>query len=120
MDESGRATLAHELRRSEIYEALLTTGGGLYRHRLGDLVRVDGMVKLTPSVRFIGRAVGASDLLGEELSEALVGTVLDEWNKHFKISQISPCSPGIRPLASPLRVVSPNSAGPGPGVGRIP
>lgn len=77
--DGGTVHLAHELCDNQTYEVLLTTGGGLYRYRLGDLIRVDGRLGQTPSVRFVGRADGVCDLVGEKLSEAFVGGVLDRW-----------------------------------------
>lgn len=72
IDRDGRVVLTHELEPGGTYEVVVTTGGGLYRYRLGDLVRVDGFVRRTPSLSFIGRAAQISDLVGEKLHEAFV------------------------------------------------
>jgi len=40
---------------------------------------VDGFVERTPSARFVGRADGVCDLVGEKLSEAFVGDAIDRW-----------------------------------------
>jgi len=74
--DDGRVVLAHELREGEACEVIVTTGGGLWRYRLGDRVVVDGFVGRTPSVRFLGRAGQVSDRRGEKLSEAFVASVL--------------------------------------------
>jgi hypothetical protein len=66
-DEHGAVKLAHELRPGAIYRVIVTTGGGLWRYRLGDLVEVDGFVGRTPSLRFLGRGGNVSDLCGEKL-----------------------------------------------------
>jgi hypothetical protein len=71
-DEAGRVCGTDQLKLGGIYQVILTTGGGLWRYRLGDLVEVDGFVERTPSVRFLGRGQGVSDLCGEKLSEAFV------------------------------------------------
>jgi hypothetical protein len=63
--------LVHELDPGATYEVALSTGGGLYRYRLRDLVRVEGYLHRTPMLRFAGRADGASDLAGEKLTPAL-------------------------------------------------
>ncbi|WP_434301717.1 GH3 auxin-responsive promoter family protein [Corallococcus exiguus] len=73
----ARPLLAHELTAGRTYAVLLSTSGGLLRYRLGDLVRVEGFVHATPCLRFLGRADAVSDLVGEKLSAARVGTVLD-------------------------------------------
>jgi hypothetical protein len=71
-DERGAVRLAHELRRGELYNLVVTTAGGLWRYRLGDIVEVDGFVAETPSLRFLGRGSSASDLCGEKLTEVFV------------------------------------------------
>ena len=71
-DERGALRLAHELRRGESYKVVVTTAGGLWRYRLGDIVEVDAFVAATPSLRFLGRGAGVSDLCGEKLTEVFV------------------------------------------------
>ncbi len=72
----GETLRAHELRSGESYEVIVTTAGGLWRYRLGDLVEVDGLVSATPSLRFIGRGGSVSDLCGEKLAETFVTRAL--------------------------------------------
>jgi hypothetical protein len=71
-----RAWLAHELEPGGIYSVVVTTGGGLYRYRLEDRVRVAGFVGRTPSLRFLGKEDHVSDLCGEKLNEGFVADVL--------------------------------------------
>jgi hypothetical protein len=68
--------MAHELEVGHRYGVVLTTGGGLYRYRLGDLVEVTGRLGVLPVLRFLGRLDRVSDLVGEKLSEAFVIRVL--------------------------------------------
>lgn len=77
-DDSGSMFLASELRVDANYHVLLTTGGGLYRYRLNDIVKVQGMVGRTPSIRFVGKASLVSDRFGEKLNEGFVAAVLDQ------------------------------------------
>ena len=70
--------LLHELESNREYSILLTTGGGFYRYRLGDRVRVVGFAGNTPLLEFLGKEDGVSDLCGEKLSPAFVGSVLEE------------------------------------------
>jgi len=77
LDGDARPRLAHELEAGSEYSLVLTTGGGLYRYRLGDRVVVDGWVDGTPSVRFAGRDDRVSDRFGEKLSEGFVTRVLE-------------------------------------------
>jgi hypothetical protein len=72
VDARNEMRLAHELQRGETYSVIVTTGGGLWRYRLGDLVEVDGSVGRTPSLRFLGRVGNVSDLCGEKLAEPFV------------------------------------------------
>lgn len=71
-DGGGNVRLVHELRPGETYTVIVTTAGGLWRYRLGDVVEVDGFVESTPSLRFLGRGGSVSDLCGEKLAESFV------------------------------------------------
>lgn len=74
---TGETLLAHELRPGETYSVIVTTGGGLWRYRLGDLVEVDAFVGATPSLRFLGRGGSVSDLCGEKLAEHFVTSAIE-------------------------------------------
>ncbi len=74
----GDVLLAHELCEAEQYSVIVTTGGGLWRYRLGDIVEVDGFVGRTPSIRFLGRGGSTSDLCGEKLTEVFVTRAIAE------------------------------------------
>jgi hypothetical protein len=79
MEQPGAAPqLLHELEANHEYSVLLTTGGGFYRYRLSDRVRVTGFAGKTPLLEFLGKEDGVSDLCGEKLSPAFVGSVLEE------------------------------------------
>jgi GH3 auxin-responsive promoter len=78
IDADGRARLAHELVQGDEYAVVVTTGGGLYRYRLGDRVRSGGLVERTPSLELVGRADRVSDRFGEKLSDGFVTGVLAE------------------------------------------
>lgn len=71
-EAGGKTRRAHELQHGETYAVIVTTAGGLWRYRLGDLVEVDGFAGATPSLRFVGRGAGVSDLRGEKLAEVFV------------------------------------------------
>jgi hypothetical protein len=78
LDDDGRSHLVDELRAGGEYTVAVTTGGGLYRYRLGDRVRVDGFVASTPGLRFVGREDRVSDRFGEKLGDAFVAMVLED------------------------------------------
>ena len=76
--EGGGVVLADELERGERYQPLLSTGGGLYRYALGDVVEAVEPVDGLTCVRFVGRADARCDLVGEKLDESLVATALHD------------------------------------------
>jgi len=73
----------HELTQGHDYEVIITTSGGLWRYRLGDVVRVEGFAEKTPRLRFMGRVDGISDLRGEKLNPIFVQDVLAKLTDHF-------------------------------------
>jgi hypothetical protein len=75
-DARGDAHGAWELSPGGTYSVVLTTGGGLYRYRLHDLVEVTGHVAATPCLRFLGKTDRISDRFGEKLDEAFVDRVV--------------------------------------------
>jgi hypothetical protein len=77
LDDDGRALLAHELSEGGEYQVVVTTGGGLYRYRLGDRVRVESRMGATPSLRFLGKEDHVSDRCGEKLTAAHVGQAVE-------------------------------------------
>jgi hypothetical protein len=80
LDEgSGKCRLVAELEEGREYSAVLTTGGGLWRYRLGDRVRVAGFAKRTPLLEFIGKEDCVSDLRGEKLNALFVANTLAEF-----------------------------------------
>ena len=66
--QTDKALLAHELYAGERYEVVLTTGGGLYRYRLFDIVEVVGHLQGCPLLRFAGKSGHISDRFGEKLN----------------------------------------------------
>jgi len=76
VDADGRARGAWEVERGGEYAVVVSTGGGLYRYRLRDRVRVTGFLGATPCVEFLGKEEGVSDLRGEKLDEAFVEAAL--------------------------------------------
>ena len=72
----GRPCPVDDLDVGGTYEVALTTGGGLYRYRLRDLVRIEGRLRRTPRLVFAGRSDQASDIAGEKLTAPLVERAL--------------------------------------------
>lgn len=76
IDEVGQVLPAAALRQGKIYEVVVTTGGGLWRYRLGDRVRVNAFAGRTPSLEFLGRAGLVSDLCGEKITGGFAAKVI--------------------------------------------
>lgn len=77
-NDPGRVRTAWQLEAGRSYAVVLSTGGGLYRYRLGDLVRVTGFLGQCPLLRFVGRCDRVSDLYGEKLNESHVAGVVSD------------------------------------------
>lgn len=75
-NDPARARFAWQLEAGRSYAVVLTTGGGLYRYKLGDTVRVTGFLGQCPLLRFTGRCDKVSDWYGEKLNESHVGGIL--------------------------------------------
>jgi hypothetical protein len=73
---SGAPRLSGELEAGGRYAVVLTTGGGLYRYRMHDVVDVVGHVNECPVIRFVGRGESVSDWFGEKLTDAFAGEVI--------------------------------------------
>ncbi|MCC6985850.1 MAG: GH3 auxin-responsive promoter family protein [Anaerolineales bacterium] len=78
LSENGDILLAHQLEKGKTYSVIVTTGGGLYRYQLNDIVEVTDFYNQTPCVKFIGKADRVSDYFGEKLNEQFVAGVLKE------------------------------------------
>ena len=99
-DAAGeKLSLAHELIAGKTYRVIVTTGGGLYRYALGDLVRVTGFIQDAPCLRFIGREADVSDLFGEKLQGAFVESVirraLAQQNIHPRFFLLAPVAGAV-------------------------
>ncbi len=92
-DEDGGLHLAQELCEGRTYSIIVTTGGGLWRYKLGDKIEVDGFLDATPSLRFLGREGKVSDICGEKLAETFVTQSIEK-----ACSSIG-CSPNFAILA---------------------
>ena len=90
--------LAHELELGRRYRVVVTTGGGLYRYQLGDLIEVVGFENQCPLIRFLGRADRVADLVGEKIDEAHVRDVLQ---RAFSACQMDPDFAMLVPRSKP-------------------
>ena len=94
IDDTGDTLLAHQVQKGRTYSVVVTTGGGLYRYQLQDVVEVVGHWKQVPCIRFVGKADHISDWFGEKLEERFVVNVLETL---FARHQISPAFAMLAP-----------------------
>lgn len=94
---SGACRLVTELERGSEYSVVLTTGGGFWRYRLGDRVRVTGFAERTPVLEFIGKEDCVSDMRGEKLNAIFVAQVLEEFEccRSAAFAMLAPHDRGI-------------------------
>ena len=63
---------AHQLDIDTDYYILLTTGSGLYRYDICDVVRCTGFCGTTPLLRFLHKGAHIANLTGEKISESQI------------------------------------------------
>jgi len=82
-DDGGQVHAPWQLEKDVSYSVAITTGGGLYRYRLGDRVRVEDFFYDVPCLHFVGREDRVSDYFGEKLGEDFVGEVIHDVLSRF-------------------------------------
>lgn len=94
--ETDRTYLSHELSPGRQYRVVVTTAGGLYRYRTGDVVSIVGFHNECPLVRFVGREGCVSDLVGEKLTDAFVSIAINNTMNEFGFNPSFACLVPIR------------------------
>jgi hypothetical protein len=95
--DSDRPTVlaAHEVEEGKRYYILLTTGFGLYRYHIHDLVRVAGFHNGTPLIEFLSKGAHFANITGEKLSEyhvtGAMAQVLRELDLTLTAYTLAPC-----------------------------
>jgi hypothetical protein len=99
LEESDRAQPdtrnVDELRIGADYEIALTSFAGLYRYRLGDIIRVKGFHGTAPVFEFLYRKDAILNLVGEKMTEHhtawALTTTLEHWfgRKEFRLIDYS-------------------------------
>ncbi len=86
--------LAHEMKNGGAYSPIMSTGGGLYRYHLKDVVHCVGHVGATPKVRFWGKLDRVSDLCGEKVHASQVEAALqiarDKTGAQWRFAMLAP------------------------------
>lgn len=83
--EDGKIYDVSQISTGKEYEILVTTGGGLYRYSLGDIVEVTSLNKGIPRIKFNGRKGNISDLHGEKLNGIFLGKVMEPYLEENRV-----------------------------------
>jgi len=70
--------LLHELERGATYRVLVTTRGGLVRYDMNDVLRVTGLVGRTPTLDFVRKGRGVTNITGEKVAEDQINLAMAE------------------------------------------
>lgn len=85
LDNEGKIYDLESVEEGKLYELIFSQLGGLYRYRLGDMVKIGPFYKNTPTISFMGRAGIISDLCGEKLSEEELQILFADFDEDFFI-----------------------------------
>ena len=80
-----RTLLAHELEVGGRYELIVSTGGGLWRYAMRDVVEVTGHYRATPLVRFLHKAGNILSITGEKVTESHAVAAATRLSERFAI-----------------------------------
>ncbi len=61
--------LVDTIERTKEYYVVITTGAGLYRYFMNDIVVVTGAFEATPTIKFLRKGKGVTNITGEKLYE---------------------------------------------------
>lgn len=81
-----RILLCEQLKAGKQYSVILTTGGGLYRYRLRDIILVREHVFNLPVIEFIGKQGCVSDMVGEKLDSIHVKKSVESVIERFSLT----------------------------------
>ncbi|MSU62823.1 MAG: hypothetical protein EXS31_10570 [Pedosphaera sp.] len=65
-----------QLEKGRTYYIFVTTPAGLFRYPMHDIVQVRGRFRKTPTLRFLQKGIGCTNITGEKLYESQVLTAL--------------------------------------------
>lgn len=84
-DKNEKFVQMDGLLSGECYEIVLTTFGGLYRYRTGDIIKIVRFVGETPVFEILGRKQ-TINIAGEKLSAELVENTLVSWAERYRVN----------------------------------
>ena len=68
------------------YYLFVTTPAGLYRYNMNDIIAVTGWFESTPTIKFVQKGKGVTNITGEKLYEMQVIEAVERAEKHFAFS----------------------------------
>ena len=83
--------LMNELEIGKEYELVVTNQSGLYRYRMGDIVRVTGFYKNSPAIEFKYRKKNIVSIAGEKFTESDLSYVIKQFEHRTGILVIDFC-----------------------------
>lgn len=95
--QPGRIQLGHEIAQGEDYEVILTTSNGLYRYRIGDIVRCHGHIGDSPLFEFVRKTADYSDMEGEKLSGDQIALAMMQARKFTTLATSHTSAVAVRP-----------------------
>lgn len=84
-ENDGETLLMHQLKRGELYEIVVTNYSGLYRYRMGDILKVVDFDDGVPVVEFMFRRNQAFSLAGEKLDVRHLETAIESLRAEFPV-----------------------------------
>lgn len=80
--------LIDELEAGREYYILVTTGSGLYRYFMNDIVRVTGFYRKTPTLKFVQKGKGVTNITGEKVYEGQVMEAVRRTEESLQFSSV--------------------------------
>ena len=77
-----------ELKVDEMYEVIVTNYAGLYRYRLGDVIKVVDYYNNSPEIEFLYRKNQVINMVSEKTTEEHLRSSIDKTMKELKLSLI--------------------------------
>ena len=83
--ESPNFLMLHEIELGKDYYIFVTTRNGLYRYFINDIIQVTGKYHNTPTIKFIQKGDGVTNLTGEKLYEDQVNKAVLKVIKNYNL-----------------------------------
>jgi len=87
-ENNSRALCAEELEVGKNYELVITTYSGLYRYRLGDVIKVVGFYNNSPEIEFLYRKNQVLNMVSEKTTEEHLSNAIKNTKNRLKINLI--------------------------------